>query len=187
MMMHERCDLYEMILVKGSELHTQSTLFITTTFDKEELVAEDLMNLLIPYDQNIIVTPYRRRGIVVVTSQAPELDLRRLYSLVLNFRPRHIASVVPILRIARALYEEIKKSLYEIILLTPIKKPFKFVILCRKRGFSIDSCSKVKRFVGSFLEDLGLVDVDFKNYEYFVRIEILDDRAYISPLMKRSG
>jgi len=163
--------------VKDSELAPR--LLITTFIGRERRVGEDVMNALFFKLKRIEVVPLVRRGIVIVFSE-PDCDPWHMLNAL---RSLHIAGAfwaIPVERYAVARYEYIARECMELVLTKPQHLPVTFIALCRKRGNYIDSCSRLCRFVGQRIESLGVAEVDFRSYEYVLRIEIVDDRAYIS-------
>ncbi len=168
-----------MIDVKGSE----PRLFITTVFGREAVAALEVESALLDMCPDIVAEYSRRKGIVVAFSKICSDP----YAMLLRLRSRGASAVrwaIPLKSHARARYEDIRKVCYEIVLLYPYSKPIKVVGVCRKRGWYIDSCSRLLRYVGEHLESLGIAEVDFKGYEHVLRIEIVEDIALLSIYRK---
>ncbi len=164
-----------MIDVKGSE----PRLFITTVFGREDVAALEVESALLDMCPDIVAEYSKRKGVVVVFSKICSDP----YAMLLRLRSRGASAIrwaIPLRSYVRARYEDIRKACCETVLLYPYPKPIKVVGVCRKRGWYIDSCSHLLRYVGEHLESLGVAEVDFRNYEHVLRIEIVEDIAFIS-------
>jgi len=164
-----------MIGVKGSE----PRLFITTVFGREAVAALEVESTLLDMCPDVVAEYSKRKGIVVVFSKVCDNP----YAMLLRLRSRGASAIrwaIPLRGYIRAQYEDIKKACHEIVLLYPYPKPIKMVGVCRKRGWYIDSCSRLLRYVGEHLENLGIAEIDFRNYEHVLRIEIVEDTAFLA-------
>ncbi len=174
MMMHERGD--RVSEVKGSE--PSPIALVTTRIGKEVVAAKEIENALFPYVESVNVVPLSRRGIVLVFGN---IDSRANVVRLLKARGVSRAFwVIPVDACCRARYECIKRCALELVVAKGRHLPIKIVCKCRKRGLEIDSCSRLCRYVGEFLEALHLVEVCFKCFDYVLRIEVVDSWAYLS-------
>ncbi len=173
-----------MSIVKGSELRLEPKLFATTRIGREVAAAEEIENAFLGLGIEVLTEAYERRGIVIV--KAPkEADPLELVGILRSRAPSRVYWCLPINMVVETSYENIARGCTELVLLSKFAKPFRLICICRKRGNYIDSCSRLTRVVGDQLEKLGLAEVDFRAYEYVLRIEILDRYSYLS-LYKRS-
>ncbi|HIP56576.1 MAG TPA: hypothetical protein EYH02_00680 [Ignisphaera aggregans] len=169
-----------MIEVKGSE----PRLLITTVFGREAMAALEVESALLDMCRDVVVEYRRRKGLVIVFSSV----CRDPYSMVLRLRARGCSAIrwaIPLQSYVRSRYEDIRRACRDIVMFYPERKPIILVGICRKRGWYIDSCTRLLKFVGEDLESLGIAEVDFKRYSYVLRIEIVDDVAFLS-LYRRS-
>ncbi len=150
-------------------------LIITTDVGLEKLLCSDVENAFLLHYINISCIPLENSGISVVLSSDP-VDPFHLARVVTS---RYVRGywAIPIQRVCKASYEEIAKASIELLLLTTASKPIKTVGICRKRGWYIDSCSSLLRYIGNIIESLNIAEVDFHNYEYIFRIEVIQDIA----------
>jgi len=165
------------IVVKDSELVPR--LLVTTGIGRERRVCEDITNALFFRNEPVEVRPLERRGLVIVYS-CRSCDP---WALVHALRGAGIAGAfwaIPIQRSVPARYEYVARGCLDLVLLELEKHPVRIVAVCRKRGNYIDSCSRLCRYVGEYLERLGIIEVDFRRYEYILRIEIVDSDAHLS-------
>ena len=173
-MRHERGD--RVMKVKGSE----PIAIATTRVGKEGALAKELENALFLSVRNLVVLPLERRGIVIVFGERESVDVASIPRLVKSRGVTRASWIIPVDCCTIARYECVRKASMHLVLTKLRNLPVKMVCRCRKRGLEIDSCSKLCRFVGSLLEDLGLVEVDFRRFDYVLRIEIVDAYAYLS-------
>lgn len=157
-------------------------LIITTDVGLEKLLCIDVENVLLLYSANISCTPLESSGVSVVLS-AESVDPFHLVRIVTS---RHVRGywAIPIQRVCRASYEDVAKASIELMLLSTVKRPVKAVGMCRKRGRYIDSCTSLLRYVGGALESLGLMNVDFHDYEYILRVEVVYEVAGLTLYRK---
>jgi len=172
MMRHERDDV--VIDVKRAELK----LIATTDIDLEYEACEDIENALAFVASNIYCVPLERRGLVLVYANR-DLDSLRLAKTLTQSNVRCFW-IYPVHKTCKASYEDISKCTFELISLANTSKPIKLLGKCRKRGMHIDSCTKLLKHVMPQLESLNLIVVDFRNPEYILRIEIVNEIAALS-------
>lgn len=170
--MHERVEF--MIDVKS----TEPRVFITCDIYSERYVCEDVMNILFSYGVEANCRWFDGKGFVVV-DLSEDVDVFRVVKLLVS---RHVRGywVIPVDIVCRSSYEDISRCATNVIMLKGVNLPLSVVGVCRKRGNFIDSCSKLLRYVGEKIEDLGIAVVDFKGYTHVLRIEIVYDVTYIS-------
>ncbi|MDK6028056.1 hypothetical protein QPL79_01585 [Ignisphaera sp. 4213-co] len=163
-----------MIDVKSTELKA----IITTDIDLEHETCEDIENALAFSLSSVQCLPLERSGIALVYAEKHSDPLQIVKKLIRSSVRCHW--VFPIYASCKSMYEEIKKCVMELLLLSNVSKPIKMVCRCRKRGWSIDSCSRLVKYIGSFLESLNIVVVDYKNPEYVLRLEIVNEITGLS-------
>ncbi|RLG82280.1 MAG: hypothetical protein DRO39_09640 [Thermoprotei archaeon] len=157
--------------VKGAE----PRLFITTRTGQEALAAEEVLNLLYPYDRCVRARVYRKKGYVVILGcRSPDELVRRVRQL-----SAFSKKVLPIHIATAASYEAVIKAVLELVYTRLCGFPRRFRIECRKRGWYIDSCTSLTLYVGEALERLGLGFVE-RNADTVIVIEVVDDHAYLS-------
>ncbi len=172
--MHERGEA--VTEVKGSE----PLLLITTSVGKENVLAEELENALFLEVPELRVKPLHRRGLVLVYGRKQGLEVARILDILRSKRVSRALWAIPIDLRCRAAYEDIKKSAVELIMFKLSGLPVLILCKCRKRGINIDSCSRLCRYLGEHLEALGIAVVDFRKYDYVLRIEIIDEDALLT-------
>jgi tRNA(Ser,Leu) C12 N-acetylase TAN1 len=172
MMMHERADM--MIGVKGSELKA----VITTDIDLEHEACEDVENILFYVTPNASCMPLEREGLALVYADKG-VDSTSLAKILAK---NHIRGywVYPVHKSCKASYEDIARCVFELLLLSNMSKPVRVLGKCRKRRLSIDSCTRLLRYIMAPIESLNIATVDFERPEYILRIEIVHDIAAIS-------
>ncbi|MEM4513851.1 MAG: THUMP domain-containing protein [Ignisphaera sp.] len=170
--MHERVDV--MIDVENAE----PRVFITCDIYREKYVCEDVMNILFSYGVEANCRWFHGKGFVVV-DLGREVDVFRVIKFLVS---RHVRGywVIPIDIVCRSRYEDVTKCITNVIMLKGVNLPLSVVGVCRKRGNFIDSCSRLLRYVGEKIEDLGIAVVDFKGYTHVLRVEIVYETTYIS-------
>lgn len=165
-----------MIDVKTAE----PRIFITCDIYKERYVCEDVLNILFSYGVDALCRGFDGRGFsVVYLRKSAPIDVLRIARLLVL---RNIRGywVIPIDASCRASYEEVARCTIDVVLLKGYSLPLRLVGVCRKRGSFIDSCSNLLRYVGERVEDLGIAVVDFRDYSYILRLEVVYDTAFIS-------
>lgn len=161
-----------MIGVKGAE---NLKLIITTDVGLEKLVCIDVENIFLLSSIAISCMPLENSGISAILS-TESVDPFYLAKVISS---RYVRGywAIPIQRVCRASYEEITKASIELLLLSTVNRPSRIIGICRKRGWYVDSCSSLLRYVGNMIESLGIAEVDFHSYEYVLRIEIVQNIA----------
>jgi len=152
-------------------------LLITTVYGKERRVIEEIENVVL---RELSVLPRCEvvyGGLILVYGG---FDPRQALQTLSKYRLSFVGSVVPVDVAVRASYECISRAVRELIFLQPVRRPIKILGVCRKRGRSIDSCSRLLKYIGEHLESLGIVEVDFDSYEYVIRIEVVDELALVT-------
>lgn len=166
-----------MIDVKSSE-HIIG--IVTGKIGLESDICQDVMNVLIFIDRGFSCRPLFGRGISIIYSDKKFSDSLTIVKTLLQHSIKGFW-IIPIDVVCRASYEDIAHCSLELILTKRIDRyPPKILGKCRKRGNYIDSCSSLLRYVGNYIEMIGIGEVDFKRYEYILRIEIIDNIAGIS-------
>ncbi|NPA96095.1 MAG: hypothetical protein GXO32_00655 [Crenarchaeota archaeon] len=160
--------------VKGSE----PIAIATTRVGREKALAKELENALLLEVEELKVVPMERMGLVIVFGRcASGIEVHKIA------RARGVAQafwIIPVDVCTVARYEDVRRASLELVLVKARGLPIKLLCKCRKRGMNIDSCSRLCRFVGELLESLGVVEIDFKGFEYVLRIEIVKECAYLS-------
>lgn len=139
------------------------------------MLCSDVENVFLLQSINIYCIPFENVGISAVIA-ADSIDPIHLARVATS---RYIRGywAIPIQRVCRASYEDIARTSIDLLLLSTVSRPVKAIGMCRKRGRYIDSCTSLLRYIGNIVESLDLVDVDFRNYEYILRIEVVQDIA----------
>ncbi|MEL9939604.1 MAG: THUMP domain-containing protein [Ignisphaera sp.] len=163
-----------MIGVKSADLKA----IATTDIDVEHEACEDIENALAFSFAGVRCEPIERGGVVLVYAEKDYDPLQIVKTLVRN--NIRCYWVIPIHATCKTSYEDISKCVLELLLLSNVSKPIKLVFKCRKRGWSIDSCSKLSRYLGQLIEALGIAEIEFRKPEHVVRIEILGELTGIS-------
>ncbi|MEM0026718.1 MAG: THUMP domain-containing protein [Ignisphaera sp.] len=163
-----------MIGVKSADLKA----IATTDIDIEHEACEDIENALAFFFTGVRCEPIERSGIVLVYAEKDYDPLQIVRNLVRSNIRCYWA--IPIYTTCKTSYEDITKCVLEFLLLSNIPKPIKLIFKCRKRGWSIDSCSKLLRYLGQIIEALDIAEIEFKKPEYVVRLEILGELTGIS-------
>ena len=163
-----------MIVVKG----TEPRLLLTTRIGKERATSEEVVSALFDIDPEVYVEPLDNRGLLVVYSQIK--DPFALIDALITKRVSRVFNAIPVDTSCTARYEDICRSCIELVLLRGFRLPIRFIALCRKRGWEVDSCSRLVRYVGETIEKLGIGEVEFKHYDYILRIEVVDNKAFLS-------
>lgn len=168
-----------MINVKGSE-HLK--VIVTTDIGLERFACIDIENIFMFSSINIFCISLENHGISVVLSPDP-VDPFHIAKVIVS---RHVRGywAIPIQRVCKALYEDIVKASTELIFLLNVHRPVKIIGVCRKRGWYIDSCSSLLKYIGNFIESIDIAEVDFHNYEYILRIEIIQNIAGLTIYRK---
>jgi tRNA(Ser,Leu) C12 N-acetylase TAN1 len=163
-----------MIGVKGSELKA----VITTDIDLEHEACEDVENILFYVTSNASCMPLEREGLALVYADK-DADPTSLAKILAR---NHIRGywVYPVHKSCKASYEDIARCVLELLLLSNVSKPVRVLGKCRKRRSSIDSCTRLLRYIMAPIESLNIAIVDFEKPEYILRIEIVHDIAAIS-------
>lgn len=153
-------------------------VFITCDIHAEKSLCEEVMNILFGYGIEAYCRWFPGRGFVVVHIGG-EIDAHKVVKYLVS---RHIRGywVVPVDSVCRASYEDVARSVLNVVLLKASSLPIRIVGVCRKRGNAVDSCSNLLKYVGEYVERLGVAIVDFRGYTHIVRIEIVYDIALVS-------
>ncbi|MCC6015802.1 MAG: hypothetical protein LM582_02015 [Desulfurococcaceae archaeon] len=161
---------------------TEPRVFITCGVGKEKFVCDDVKNILFSVGVDVECRSFDGRGFVVIYF-GDDVDVIKVVRILVS---RYVRGywVIPIDMVCRSSYEEVSKCAIEIILLKGLDLPLRLVGVCRKRGFAIDSCSNLLRYVGEKLESLGIAVVDFKDYDYVLRIEVVYEDTFLSLYRK---
>jgi tRNA(Ser,Leu) C12 N-acetylase TAN1 len=167
-----------MMFVKSAE----PRVFITCDVGKEEVVCDDVKNILFTIGVDVECRSFGGKGFAVVYLGG-DIDV---FKVVRTLVSRFVRGywVIPIDKVCRSSYEEVAKCATEVVLLKDSGLPLHLVGVCRKRGFAIDSCSNLLRYVGEKLESLGIAVVDFKDYDYVLRIEVVYEDTFLSLYRK---
>ncbi len=166
-----------MIDVKSSE-HIIG--IVTGKIGLENDICQDIMNVLIFIDRGFSCRPLLGRGISIIYSDKKLSDTLTIVRTLVQHNIKGFW-IIPIDIVCRASYEDIAHCSLELILTKRINRyPIRILGKCRKRGNYIDSCSSLLKYVGSYIEMIGIVEVDFQKYEYILRIEVIDNIAGIS-------
>lgn len=169
-----------MINVKSAE----PKVFITCDINKERDLCDDVLNILFSYGIEASCEYFYGRGFSVVYLEK-DVDSERIVKYIVS---RYVRGywVIPIDMVCRSSYEDISRRAINAILLKGYRLPLVLIGVCRKRGNYIDSCSNLLRYVGEMIEGLGIAVVDFKNYTYILRLEIVYDKTFISVYGKEN-
>uniref|UniRef100_A0A7C2VHP5 Uncharacterized protein n=1 Tax=Ignisphaera aggregans TaxID=334771 RepID=A0A7C2VHP5_9CREN len=158
--------------------NAEPRIFITCGIHKERYVCEDVLNILYSYGIDAVCKDFSGKGFSVVYIDRSGVDVLRVVRYLVSRNVRGYW-VIPIDSVCRTSYEDIARCAVNLVL-SRASLPLRLVGVCRKRGNLIDSCSNLLRYVGDSLERLGIAVVDFKNYSYVLRIEIVYDTTFIS-------
>lgn len=162
-----------MIGVKSAEM---LRLIVTTDVGFEKFICMDIENILLMSSiEGASCLPLENHGISAILSTDP-VDPFYLARIIAS---RYIRGywAIPIQRVCRASYEDIVRASIELLFFSVDQRPVKIVGLCKKRGWYIDSCSSLLKYVGNAIESLGIAEVDFHSYEYTLRIEVIYEVA----------
>lgn len=167
-----------MIDVKSAE----PKIFITCDIYREKDLCEDVLNIVFSYSIKAKCIWFYGKGFSVVFLE----DVVDVYKVIKYLVSRYIRGywVLPIDRVCVSSYEDIVRCTIDVILLKYSSLPLSVIGLCRKRGGYIDSCSNLLRYVGEAIENLGIAIIDFKHYEYVLRIEVVYDKTFLSIYRK---
>ncbi|MEM1541052.1 MAG: THUMP domain-containing protein [Ignisphaera sp.] len=157
---------------------TEPMIMITCGIGNEESVCSEVLDILFSYGIEARCSWFSGRGFVVVYMER-QLNV---YTVVRYIVSRNVRGywVIPIDFVCSTSYEHIARSVVDAILLKGYRLPIKAIGRCRKRGNIIDSCSSLLRYIGNIIENLGIAVIDFRNYEYIIRIEVVYENTFIS-------
>jgi len=121
-------------------------IIVTCGVGKEKFVCDDVKNILFSVGVDVECRSFDGRGFVVIYF-GDDVDVIKVVRILVS---RYVRGywVIPIDMVCRSSYEEVSKCAIEIILLKGLDLPLRLVGVCRKRGFAIDSCSNLLRYVG---------------------------------------
>lgn len=152
-------------------------VILTTRVRREDLACTDVENVLFLYG-GVTCKPITGVGIALVFTsyRASPHELAKL----LASRNVRAHWAIPVDLACRASYEDVYRGALNLLLAAELRRPLKLVGRCRRRGTTLDSCSRLLKFVGERLEALGLVEVLYSGYDYVLRIELLERLAALS-------
>lgn len=161
---------------------TEPCIFITCDIRSEEALCREVLDVLFSYGIDAKCLWFYGVGVVIIYLK----NCHDTYTIVKHIISRNVRGywVIPIDFVCSTRYEHIMRCAINSILLKELKLPIRIIGRCRKRGNFIDSCSSLLKYVGNVIESLGIAIVDFHNYDYVMRIEIVYENTFISVYRK---
>jgi len=121
----------------------------------------------------------RYRDLIAVFSR---IDSSRLFEEVRRRPPYSSARAVKVDACVEADLAKIIDACIDLIKRAPSNKLLSLRVECSKRGSYVESCKAVEIAVGVAIESSGLARIDLKNPSTVLKIEIIDNRAYIGVI-----
>ncbi|MEM4970982.1 MAG: THUMP domain-containing protein [Sulfolobales archaeon] len=154
-------------------------IIITAKAGKEDRVKEELEDLLYKLDPNILVKKTRYRDLLEIFSR---VDADRLFR---EIRERPPYASLRAVKVDLCIDTEIKKIIdtcIELLKRVSEKGERKIRVECSKRGSYVESCKAIEIAVGTAIERSGIAKIDLKKPTDVIKIEIIDDLAYIGVM-----
>jgi len=159
-------------------LAKQLKLVITTPVGKEEQAANEVIDILLPLDENIEVRKTKYPGVILVYSSYNSHELaKELYntptSTIIRIVPCDICVETSLENIVKAVVELVKGIFNENI---------KFKVDCIRRGRRVKSSMEVEQYTGWEIIKRYKSKVSLRNPDYIVKVEIVDEITCIGLL-----
>jgi len=153
-------------------------LVITTPAGKEDQAINEVIDILLPLDENIRVEKTKYPGVIVVYSSLNSHDLARV---LYNSPTSTIIRIVPCDVCVETSIESIIKA---VLNLTEgvFNSNTKFMVDCIRRGRRVKSSLDVEKYVGWEIVKRYGSKVSFSKPEYIVKVEIIDEITCIALL-----
>jgi tRNA(Ser,Leu) C12 N-acetylase TAN1 len=158
------------------EDETCPKLVVTAKTGKEDRAVRELEDLLYKLDPHVIVKRTRYRDFIEIFSS---IDANSIFEEIRRKPPYSSIRAVKIDFCIEAEISKIANACIDILKHMAEHETHRVKIECSKRGSYIKSCKAVEIAVGIAIERSGVAIVDLKKPTSVIKIEIIDNKAYI--------
>lgn len=115
-----------------------------------------------------------------------EIDQDRLFEEIMRRPPYTASRVVKIDTCSKSNTDDIVRAAIDICGKKLRRDIDRARVECIKRGTYVKSCRTVEIAVGISIERMGIAVIDLKNPSRVIKIEIIDDKAYIGIMRPKT-
>mgnify|MGYP000594125688 CR=1 FL=1 len=151
-------------------------IIVTAKAGKEAKVKEELEDLLYKLDPNILIKKTGYRDLLEIFS---DVNADKLFQEIIERPPYASIRAVKVDLCINAEIKKIIDACIELLKRIPKQGERKIRVECSKRGSYVESCKAIEIAVGTAIERSELAKIDLKKPTDVIKIEIIDDLAYI--------